>query len=82
MHTTVNHSANEYVRFDGSLHVNSGACRFSLMKRAVFGAHRSISEAHLPCYLKECDFKFNIGKLKDGNAWRVAPHISSASRHR
>ena len=44
MHTTVNHSASEYVRLDGSLHVNSRACRFSLMKRAVSGAHRSIAK--------------------------------------
>src|SRR5205085_8297196 len=44
-HTTVNHSANEYVRLGGFAHVNTTECRFSLMKRAVFGTHHSISEA-------------------------------------
>lgn len=35
------------------------------MKQAVFGAHHSISEAHLPRYLVEWDFKFNTRKLTD-----------------
>jgi hypothetical protein len=46
-HTTVNHSADEHVRMAGFAHINNAECRFSLMKRAVFGAHHSISEAHL-----------------------------------
>jgi transposase-like protein len=65
-HGTVNHSANEYVRLGGFLHVNTAECRFSLMKRAVFGTHHSISEAHLHRYLVEWDFKFNTRKLTDG----------------
>lgn len=55
-HGTVNHSADEYVRFGGFIHINTAECRFSLMKRAVFGTHHSISEAHLPRYLAEWDF--------------------------
>jgi ISXO2-like transposase domain/HEPN domain len=65
-HTTVNHSADEYVRLGGFGHVNTAECRFSLMKRAVFGTHHSISEAHLPRYLAEWDFKWNTRKVKDG----------------
>jgi transposase-like protein len=64
-HTTVNHSANEYVRLGGFAHVNTAECRFSLMKRAVFGTHHSISEAHLHRYLVEWDFKFNNRKASD-----------------
>lgn len=64
-HTTVNHSANEYVRMGGFAHVNTAESRFSLMKRAVFGTHHSVSEAHLPRYLAEWDFKWNTRKLKD-----------------
>jgi len=63
-HEKVNHSADEYVR--GDAHTNTSECRFSLMKRAVFGAHHSISEAHLPRYLAEWDFKWNARKVKDG----------------
>lgn len=65
-HTTVNHSANEYVRLGGFAHVNTAEARFSLMKRAVFGTHHSVSEAHLARYLAEWDFKWNTRKLKDG----------------
>jgi transposase-like protein len=50
-HSSVNHSADEYVRLGGFAHVNTAECRFSLMKRAVFGTHHSISEAHLGRYL-------------------------------
>jgi transposase-like protein len=56
-HGAVNHSADEYVRLGGFIHVNTAECRFSLMKRAVFGTHHSISEAHLPRYLAEWDYK-------------------------
>jgi transposase-like protein len=62
-HSSVNHAENEYVR--GDVYTNTAECRFSLMKRAVFGAHHSISEAHLPRYLVEWDFKFNTRKMTD-----------------
>src|SRR6202047_2037374 len=64
-HGTVNHSADEYVRLGGFVHVNTAECRFSLMKRAVFGTHHSISEAHLHRYLAEWDYKFNTRKTTD-----------------
>lgn len=69
-HETVNHSEDEYVR--GDAYTNTAECRFSLMKRAVFGAHHSISEAHLPRYLVEWDFKWNTRKLKDGERAALA----------
>lgn len=65
-HTTVNHSANEYARLGGFAHINTAECRFSLMKRAVFGTHHAISEAHLPRYLVEWDFKWNTRGISDG----------------
>jgi transposase-like protein len=70
-HTTVNHSADEYVRLGGFAHVNTAEARFSLMKRAVFGTHHSVSEA-LMRYLAEWDFKWNTRKLKDGERAAVA----------
>lgn len=63
-HETVNHSADEYVR--GDAYTNTAECRFSLMKRAVYGTHHSVSEAHLMRYLAEWDFKWNTRKVKDG----------------
>jgi transposase-like protein len=71
-HLAVNHSADEYARLGGFAHVNTTECRFSLMKRAVFGAHHSISEAHLSRYLVEWDFKFNTRKLTDGERAALA----------
>jgi transposase-like protein len=45
-HETVNHAQDEYVR--GDVYTNTAECRFSLMKRAVYGTHHSVSDAHLP----------------------------------
>jgi transposase-like protein len=64
-HDTVCHSADEYVRLGGFVHVNTAECRFSLMKRAVYGTHHSISEAHLGRYLSEWDYKWNTRKMTD-----------------
>jgi len=64
-HGTVNHSANEFARLGSFIHVNTTECRFSLMKRAVFGTHHSISEAHLHRYLAEWDLKFNARETTD-----------------
>jgi transposase-like protein len=65
-HGTVNHSADEYVSADGFRHINTAECRFSLMKRAVYGTHHNVSEAHLHRYLVEWDFKWNTRKMRDG----------------
>jgi transposase-like protein len=77
-HETINHSADEYVR--GDAYTNTAECRFSLMKRAVYGAHHSISEAHLPRYLAEWDFKWNTRKMKDGE--RAARALKGAEGKR
>jgi len=45
---------------------------YGLMKRAVFGTHHSISEAHLPRYLAEWDFKWNIRNITDGERAALA----------
>jgi transposase-like protein len=79
-HDTVNHSRDEYVRLGGFVHVNTAECRFSLMKRAVFGTHHAISESHLPRYLNEWDFKFNTRKIKDGA--RAATAVKGAEGKR
>jgi hypothetical protein len=38
----------------------------------VFGAHHSISEAHLHRYLTEWDYKWNTRKMTDGERAAVA----------
>ena len=75
-HETVNHGKDEYVR--GDAYTNTAEGRFALMKRAVYGTHHSISEAHLPRYLNEWDFKWNTRKMKDGErAALIAKGIES-----
>jgi hypothetical protein len=74
-HHAVNHRQKKYVRPDVAFqsgafkinlaHTNTAECFFSLCKRAVFGAHHSVSEAHLHRYLAEWDFKFNTRKITD-----------------
>jgi ISXO2-like transposase domain len=71
-HDTVTHSRDEYVRLGGFVHINTAECRFSLMKRAVFGTHHSISEAHLSRYLTEWDFKWNTRNITDGERAALA----------
>jgi len=50
-HGTVNHSADEYVRLGGFIHVNSAESYFSIFKRGVIGTFHHISEQHLHRYL-------------------------------
>jgi ISXO2-like transposase domain len=76
----VNHSADEYVRLGGFVHVNTAEARFSLMKRAVFGTHHSISEAHLPRYLSEWDHKWNYRKVTDAERAAAAAKGAEGKR--
>jgi hypothetical protein len=64
-HGTVNHSAEEYVKTGGSHHTNTVESHFSLLKRGVYGAFHNISEAHLPRYLAEFDFRANRRDMTD-----------------
>ena len=60
------------LRLGGFAHVNTAEARFSLTKRAVFGTHHSVSEAHLSRYLAEWDFKWNTRKTIDGERAAIA----------
>jgi transcriptional regulator with XRE-family HTH domain len=70
-HSTVNHSANEYVRLGGFVHTNTLEGYFSIVKRGIYGIYQHVSEAHLHRYLTEFDFRYNN---------RVALGISDAER--
>jgi transposase-like protein len=58
-HGTVNHSANEYARLGGFIHINTAENYFSIFKRGVYGTYHHISEQHLGRYLAEFDFRYN-----------------------
>ena len=55
-HETVDHNW-EYAR--GDAHTNTAENFFSLLKRGINGVYHHVSEAHLPRYLAEFDFRYN-----------------------
>lgn len=64
-HETVNHSANEYVRFGTDIHSNSIESAFSLLKRGIVGTWHKVSAKHLQAYLDEMTFRFDRRKHSD-----------------
>jgi transposase-like protein len=56
-HEYVSHGDGEYVR--GEVHTNTAENYFSILKRGITGTYHHISEAHLPRYLAEFDFRYN-----------------------
>jgi transposase-like protein len=63
-HKSVNHSADEYVRYEKGMCVTTNAVEsaFSLFKRGIVGAWHKVSAKHLPAYLQEMTFRFNNRK--------------------
>src|SRR5205823_9792925 len=67
-HTMVDHNI-EYVR--GDAHTNTAENYFSILKRGIDGVYHHVSEAHLPRYLAEFNFRYNN---------RAANGVSDAER--
>jgi transposase-like protein len=63
-HESVNHSADEYVRYEGGLCCTTNAIEsaFSLFKRGIVGAWHRVSTKHLQAYLQEMTWRFNNRK--------------------
>lgn len=62
-HEMVDHTR-EYVR--GDAHTNTAENFFSILKRGINGVYHHVSEAHLPRYLSEFDFRYNNRGMTDG----------------
>ncbi|WP_363349420.1 IS1595 family transposase [Methylocystis echinoides] len=60
-HSTVRHSAEEYVRYEGesAIHTNTIEGYFSIFKRGMKGVYQHCGEKHLHRYLAEFDFRYN-----------------------
>jgi transposase-like protein len=60
-HDTVNHKADEYVRYDGDrlITTNTVESYFSVFKRGMKGIYQHCSEKHLHRYVAEFDFRYN-----------------------
>lgn len=61
---TVNHKAEEYVRYENGFMVttNTVESAFSLFKRGIVGSWHRVSPKHLAAYLNEMTFRFNRRK--------------------
>ena len=58
-HGVVNHSKDEYVSKDGTVHIQSAEAFFAILKRGVMGSFHSVSEHHLQRYVDEFAFRWN-----------------------
>lgn len=60
-HSTVKHSAGEYVRYETGrvVHTNTIEGVFSIFKRGMTGVYQHCDEKHLHRYLAEFDFRYN-----------------------
>ncbi|MEJ7776857.1 MAG: IS1595 family transposase [Sphingomicrobium sp.] len=70
-HTSVVHSASEYVRMGGFAHSNTAENFFSIFKRGVIGTYHHMSEAHLARYCREFDLRYNTRKMTDSERANV-----------
>lgn len=59
-HEMVNHSAKEWVR--GDTHTNNIEAFWRMVKRTIEGTHIWVSPKHLPKYLGEIEFRWNLRK--------------------
>ena len=74
-HSSVDHSAGEYVR-QGHHHSNTVENYFSILKRGIIGTFHHVSEAHLSRYLCEFDFRYsNRADLGVTDAMRAAEAV-------
>jgi len=60
-HETVNHSQDEYVRYEKGMCITTNAVEsaFSLLKRGIVGTWHRVSTKHLAAYLQEMTWRFN-----------------------
>jgi len=67
-HSLVNHTADEYVRWDEGVCVTTNSVEgyFSLLKRGINGVYHHVGRKHLHRYLSEFDFRYNERKVTDG----------------
>ena len=60
VHETVDHRSKEYAR--GDVHVNGLEAFWSMLKRSIRGTHIHVSPHHLPKYLGEFEYRYNLRK--------------------
>lgn len=68
-HDQVNHTANEYVRYENGLCITTNGIEgfFANLKRGINGVYHHVGQQHLHRYLSEFDFRYNSRKESDSN---------------
>ncbi|MEP6674528.1 MAG: IS1595 family transposase [Ferruginibacter sp.] len=69
-HSTVNHSANEFIR--GNAYTNTIEGMFSHFKRSIYGIYHQISKKHTQRYLDEFIMRWNSRKISDTERFKLA----------
>ncbi len=67
-HSLVNHTADEYVRYEEGFCVTTNTVEgyFASLKRGINGVYHHVGRNHLHRYLSEFDFRYNNRKVTDG----------------
>lgn len=73
-HYKVNHSKEEYVRYEGEICVTTNAVEgyFANLKRGINGVYHHVGKQHLHRYLSEFDFRYNAREITDGERAELA----------
>ena len=73
-HDKVNHSANEYVRYEDGVCITTNGIEgyFGLLKRGINGVYHHVGKQHLHRYLSEFDFRYNARKVSDTDRAQLA----------
>ncbi len=68
-HSLVNHTADEYVRYDEGVCVTTNTVEgyFATLKRGINGIYHHVGRKHLHRYLSEFDFRYNLRETTDGD---------------
>lgn len=77
-HERVNHSAGEYAR--GDAHVNTAESFFALLKRGIVGSFHNVSKRHLPRYVEEFSWRWNLREYKDATRTEIALKLTEGCR--
>jgi hypothetical protein len=67
-HSLVNHTADEYVRYEEGVTVTTNTIEgyFANLKRGIGGVYHHVGRRHLHRYLGEFDFRYNLRETTDG----------------
>jgi transposase-like protein len=67
-HSLVNHTADEYVRYEEGVCVTTNTVEgyFANLKRGINGVYHHVGRKHLHRYLAEFDFRYNERRVTDG----------------